>query len=898
MIELTIDTQSIAVEEGTTILQAAKQHKIKIPYLCNYRLLEPFGGCRVCLVQVKDNPRLLASCTTPVTGGMEVITTSPEIHKARRFVLELLLSDHDCRCITCEKNGACKLQRLAYEYGIEEPRFQGEKRNYGIERDNPFLERDHDRCILCGRCVRVCDQIQGIGAVDFSRRGFKAKISTAYDQPLSCIFCGQCLYACPTGAISSKLARFGGRVWELDGVASVCPFCGCGCNMTFHVKDNRIVKVSPVPDTSVNQSSLCVKGSFGYDFISHPDRLKKPLIKENGEFREATWNEALDLVASRLRETKQQHGPDSIGGLSSAKCTNEENYLFQKFMRAVIGTNNVDHCARLCHASTVAGLAAAFGSGAMTNSIADIEQADVLFITGSNTTEAHPIIGLRVLSALKRGAKLIVADPRRIRLAHKATVWLQQKPGSDVALINGIMAVILREGLENKEFIQSRTEGFEQFAKIMAEYSPEMASEISGVPADKIVEAARLYAAANRANILYSMGITQHVAGTAIVKSLANLAMLTGHMGREGCGVNPLRGQNNVQGACDLGALPNVYPGYQKVADEGLRRKFEQGWGVTLPEQPGLTVVEMMKAAEAGQIKALYIMGENPFLSDPDQNHVKKSLENLDFLVVQDIFLSETAQFADVVLPAGSFAESDGTFTNTERRIQRLRKVVDAPGEARPDWQILSDLARRLGYQMSYNSPAEVMDELAGLTPIYGGINYGRLNGEGLQWPCPDSSHPGTPILHREKFSRGLGKFSPEHFAPPPEWPDAEYPFILTTGRYLFHFHTGTMTRRAKGLHQVCPEGRLQLNPEDAQQLGVADGDEVTVRSRRGQIQIRAEVTENIGRGVVFAPFHFKESPANALTIAELDPIAKIPELKVCAVAVEKICVESANANP
>lgn len=889
MINLTIDNKKISVPEGTTILKAAKECGVKIPYLCEYRLLKPYGACRICLVQVKGNPKLIASCTTPATEGMEVVSDSPEIHKARKFVVELLLSDHDCRCITCEKDGDCKLQRLAYEYGIEESRFQGERRSYETEQTNPFLEYEHTKCILCGRCVRVCEEVQAVGAVDFAKRGFSTKISTAFDKPLDCIFCGSCFHACPTGAINSRLARFQGRTADLKQSESVCPFCGCGCNLTLHTKDNRLIKVTPQKDTIVNNGSLCVKGSFGYDFVNHEDRLKTPLIKENGAFREASWEEALSLVAKKLGDIKTKHGADSIGGLSSAKCTDEDNYIFQKFMRAAIGTNNVDHCARLCHASTVAGLATTFGSGAMTNSIAEVGGADVIFAIGSNTTDSHPIIGLQVLKAVReRGAKLIVADPRKIRLVQYADVWLRQKPGTDVALINGLMHVILNEGLEDKTFIAERTEGYEEYKKVVSDYPPHKVAKITGIAEGDIVAAARIYAKGDRASILYSMGITQHVAGTDNVKSIANLAMLTGNMGRESTGVNPLRGQNNVQGACDLGALPNVYPGYQKVIDAAAKDKFEKAWGVKLSGEAGLTVVEMIKAAASGQIKGLYIMGENPMVSDPDLNKVKKSLSGIDFLVVQDIFLTETAQLADVVLPAASFAERDGTYTNTERRVQRLYKAIDAPGVARVDWDIVCEVSRRLGYEMSYDSSAQIMDEIATVTPIYGGMSYDRLEGEGLQWPCPDKNHPGTKFLHKGKFSRGLGLFSPIEFKEPPEWPDAEYPLILTTGRLLFHFHTGTMTRRAKALDEHVPEGMVEINPQDAKKLGIDNGEQVKVSSRRGEINIKALVTDRVGPGVVFIPFHFAEAAANTLTIAELDPVAKIPELKVCAVAIQR----------
>jgi formate dehydrogenase alpha subunit len=646
-----------------------------------------------------------------------------------------------------------------------------------------------------------------------------------------------------------------------------------------------------------------VKGKFGTHFVNHPERLTTPLIRKNGKsggkgtfpaakggvFVEATWEEALDLAAKHLKEIKDKHGADAIGGLSSAKCTNEENFVFQKFMRAVVGTNNVDHCARLCHSSTVAGLAKAFGSGAMTNSIGELRFADCIFVTGSNTTEAHPIIGLEVKAAVKKnGATLIVADPREIDLVDVAALHLRQRSGTDVALFNGMMQVILSEGLEDKEFIDQRTEDFEKYKAVVMNYTPEKVEKITGVPKDKIIQAARIYAQAGSASIIYSMGITQHTTGTDNVLSLANLAMLTGNVGRKSTGVNPLRGQNNVQGACDLGALPNVYPGYQQVANEQVQQKFEKAWKTDLSPKPGLTVVEMLHGVEDGSIRGMYIMGENPFLSDPNVNRVKKDLEALEFLVVQDIFPSETAQYADVILPAASFAEKDGTYTNTERRVQLLRKVLDAPGQAKADWQILGEVASRLGSSLSYTGTAEIMEEIASLTPIYGGMGHDRLQGFGLQWPCPDKEHPGTPYLHKGKFSRGKGLFNAVEYIPPAEEPDAKYPLLLTTGRILYHFHTGTMSRRVEGLHAIRPDGFVEIHPEDAAALKLSHGDLAQVSSRRGTVTAKTVVTLRSRSGTVFMTFHYREAAANILTNDALDPVAKIPEFKVCAVKVEK----------
>ena len=674
----------------------------------------------------------------------------------------------------------------------------------------------------------------------------------------------------------------------MERVLTTCEFCGCGCNFYLGVEDGKVVAIYPSVSHPVSQGRLCIKGWQGHEYIHSPERLMTPLIKEKNGFREASWDEAYELIADRLNETKTRYGSDSIAVLSSAKCTNEENYLMQKFARVCLGTNNVDHCARLCHASTVIGLATTFGSGAMTNSINEIEGADVIFIIGSNTTEQHPLIGERVLRAIEKGAKVIVADPRETQLAKLCSLYMMHKPGSDVALLNGMMNAIISEGLEDKEFIAERTEGFELLKETVAEYAPEKSSEITGVPEEKIAEAARIYARSKKSIIIYSMGITQHTTGVDNVMATANLAMLTGNVGKEFTGVDPLRGQNNVQGACDVGAASNFFPGYQAVTDEKLRNKFEKAWKVNLPRQPGLTVVEMLNSALEGSVKAMYVMGENPMVSDPDINHVEKCLRALDFLVVQDIFLTETATLADVVLPGVSFAEKDGTFTSTERRIQRVRKAIEPLGDSKPDWKIIAELSSRLGYSMDYASPAEIMDEIAKLTPIYGGVSYSRLEDFGLQWPCPSPEHPGTPYLHKGSFTRGLGKFSPAHYKPPAELPDENYPFILTTGRVGFHYHTGTMTRKDWALDREYPTGYVEVNYQDAKQLGIRNGQTAKVISRRGEISLSLKSVDTIAMGVVFIPFHFAEAAANKLTAANLDPVAKIPEYKVCAVRLER----------
>lgn len=676
----------------------------------------------------------------------------------------------------------------------------------------------------------------------------------------------------------------------LKRTLTVCPYCGTGCALYLVSEGDRMVGVEPSATHPVSRGSLCVKGWNAYSFVQHPDRLTTPLIRRDGELVPAAWDEALDFVVGKLREIQARHGADSVMFASSAKATNEENYLLMKLSRAVFGTNNVDHCARLCHSSTVVGLAETFGSGAMTNSVSCFDETDLILVIGSNTTEQHPLIGSRILKAAVNGTRLIVADNRRIRLARHADLHLRHKNGSDVALLNAMMQVIIAEGLANREFIDSRTENYQALCDAVADWTPERAAPLTGLQPDEIVAAARMFAEAGRAMIVYSMGITQHSHGVDNVRCCAGLALLTGNLGRPGTGVNPLRGQNNVQGGCDMGALPDVLTGYQKVGDKALREKFARAWGVpSLPEAPGLPLTHAMDAAAEGSLKAMFVMGENPMLSDPDQAHARHALESLDLLVVQDIFLSETAALADVVLPAACFAEKDGTFTNTERRVQRVRKAVAPPGEARADWEILCDLAARAGYGgMCYGDPAEVMAEIASLTPIYGGVLFDRLEGHGLQWPCPDAAHPGTPILHRERFTRGLGRFAPVRYRPPAESPDADYPLVLTTGRTYFHWHTGTMTRRTHLLDREEPVAFVEIAPEDAGRLGVRENDWLAIKSRRGAIRARARITGMVLPGVVFVPFHFVEGAANVLTNNVLDPESAIPEFKVCAVRLEK----------
>ena len=894
MVKLTINGKTTEVPAGSSILDAAKTLDIHIPTLCHLEMEKKFNeqaaACRVCVVEVENRRNLAPACATPVMEGMVVTTDTPRTIEARKTVINLMLSDHPLDCLTCGQAGACKLQDLCHAYDITETEFPGTRNDFPKDETNEFYLRDLNKCVACRRCVMVCNNFQSTQAIGFGDRGFTTHPVAPFDKGMdasTCVSCGNCVSVCPTGALQPK-SKDKFRHWEVSKTKTTCSYCGVGCEMNLLTKDNKVVGVEPV-NGPANEGLLCVKGKFGYNFINHPDRLTTPLIKKNGEFVSATWDEAYDLIAGKLKETKEKYGADALAGFASARVTNEENYLFQKMVRACFGTNNIDHCARLCHASTVAGLATTLGSGAMTNSIAEVLDSDLIFVTGSNTTETHPVIGTKIRQAVAKGAKLIVGEPRRIDLVEQADVFMQITPGTNVALYNGMMNVIISEGLQNEEFIQARTENYDELVKVIDAYTPEKVAEICGINAEDLKKAARMYAQAKNASIFYSMGVTQHSTGVSGVMGTSNLALLCGQIGKEASGVNPLRGQNNVQGACDMGCLPGDLTGYQKIANPEAVAKFEQAWGVKLSTNPGHTVTEVIPMAGKGEIKFLYIMGENPMLSDPDQAHVKAGLESLDFLVVQDIFLTETAELADVVLPAASFAEKDGTFTNTERRVQRVRKAINPPGKAKADWVILQEMMARLGYEKTYAGAKEIMEEIAGVTPSYGGMSYARLDVQGLQWPCPTADHPGTKFLHKDKCARGPGLFKPWEFKPSAELPDAEYPLILTTGRILYHYHTKTMTGKVEGLNNLFPGSFVEINPKAARKLNIVDGDKVKVSTRRGAVAATAKVTDKVKETVIFMPFHFADGPANALTNPALDPIAKIPEFKSCAAKVEKV---------
>lgn len=882
---LNIDGQEVCAKSGMTVLEAALEAGIYIPTLCYDPDLEPHGGCRLCIVEIEGIPGMPTACTTKAADGMVVKTATEAVNKVRRDIIDLILADHPLDCLTCVKNQRCELQKVAAYLGITERRLNRMATEREVDDSNPFFTLDRNYCILCQRCTRTCDEITCVNAIEIINRGYDSKVSTFGDKTFMesiCQSCGECVMRCPVAALTVK-----DEVQPTRQVETTCPYCGVGCSMLLGVRDDKIVSVSGNRKSPANEGKLCVKGRFGIaGFVHSPERLKTPLIKKDGKFVEASWDEALKLIAEKLSSCSGEE----IGVISSARCTNEDNYVAQKFCRVVLGTNNVDHCARLCHAPTVAGLAQSFGSGAMTNSIGDIPEAECIFAIGSNTTEAHPVIGFGVKRAVRRGTKLIVADPREIHLVRFADIWLRHKPGTDIALLMGMMKIILEEGRHDPAFIEERCEDFDAFKEALAGFDMDFVEETTGVPREQIIAAARMYAEGDPSTILYTLGITEHSHGTDNVMALANLAMLTGNIGKPGSGVNPLRGQNNVQGACDMGALPNVYPGYQAVTSPEIKDKFEAIWGGNLSLEKGLTIPEMFDNACEGKLKALYLIGENSVLSEPNINHVRKALSSLDFLVIQDIFLTETAELADVVLPAASFAEQDGTFTSTERRVQRVRKAVTPPGDARADWLITCQIAKSMGAKgFDFEHPSQIMDEIARLTPSYGGISFQRIEEGGLQWPCPDKDHPGTSVLHSKQFTRGKGRFIPLKYRPSEELPDEDYPLLLTTGRRLFHYHTATMTNKTHGLNVFMGYERVMINPLDAEKLGICDNDSIKVTSRRGQVNASTEVTTVVPEGVVYMTFHFAATPTNTLTSHAVDPITQTPEYKVCAVKIEKV---------
>lgn len=895
-VTLSIDNQEVTVPKGTTILEAAKALGVEIPTLCHLKELAPDGSCRMCVVEVEGGRRggLTTACTAHCQEDMVVSTHSEKVADSRRFILDLLLSNHKLECFSCGKNGDCQLQQYALDYGIDATSFTEGKRMPCHQEDtsNPFFSYDPEKCIMCRRCARVCQLRQGRDVLSSANRGFETKMMPSYGQAFDqsiCESCGNCVSSCPTGALTAKDTKEY-RKWETQKIPTTCPHCGTGCQMNLLVKNNRLVGVEPL-DGPANKNLLCVKGKFAsYKFVGSGDRLTEPLIKRNGIFEPASWEEALTLVSSKFNEIKAENGADALAGFSCSRATNEDNYVFQKMVRAAFGTNNVDNCARVCHSASVHGLAQTLGSGAMTNPIADItEDVDMILLVGSNPEEAHPVIGAQIRQAIQTGTQVVVVDPRKINLVKDSALHLQVQAGTNVAFANGMMHVILKEGLADRHFIEERTEGFSDLEKMVADYTPEKVAEICHIHPEDLIQAARMYAKAEKAPIIYCLGVTEHSTGTEGVMSMSNLAMLVGKVGKPGCGVNPLRGQNNVQGACDMGCMPYDFPGYQKVNNPEVIDKFEKAWHVPLNRNTGLTSTKVLPAATAGNVKGLYIFGEDPIVTDPDTGHVRQALESLDFLVVQELFMTETAAYADVVLPGISYAEKDGTFTNTERRVQRVRKAVEPRGQAREDYEIFCEVMTRMGYPCAYESAKEIMEEISALTPSFGGINYERLEKESLQWPCRSLTDPGTPIMHVGSFARGKGLFKAIPYKQAQELPDEEYPYLMSTGRMLYHYNTRAMTGRTEGINQIANHSYIEINAVDAQALGIQEGDKVEVHSRRGKIETYAAVGNRVFPQEVFMTFHFPDGNVNEITNAVFDDIATIPEYKVCAVAIKPV---------
>lgn len=801
-----------------------------------------------------------------------------------------------CMKCTCQAAGTCGLQKFSLAYGAGTTLFSGTPKTARFKPlvNSGFFEMNMEKCIRCHQCIRICDEVQRRSVYKIGEDDYPALVSGTTDyRDTECNSCGQCVSACPTGAL--KDLTDSGRLLssQRKKTTTICGYCGVGCALTLETEGGRVVAAQNSFSSEANEGNLCVKGRFGMDFINHPDRLTKPLIRRGGKdapLEEATWDEAIRYVADRLKQVRDRHGPQAIAGLTSARTTNEDNYIFQKFIRCAVGTNNIDHCASLCHQASVAALSQSVGSGAPSASLRDVGQADAFLIVGSNTTETHPVASGSVLKAkYEHGAQIVVIDPRRIEMVDHADVWLRPHTGTNVALLNGLAHVIVEEGLANQAFIETRTENFQAFRENLKQYTPEHVSGITGVPADRIRQAARIYGKAARGMILWGMGITQHLSGVDGAYSLVNLALLTGHVGRPGSGFIPLRGQSNVQGASDMLGYNNSLPGYQRIDDPDVRKKFEALWGVALPTNRALTVVEMEEAASHGDLKAMFILGENPMGSSPDIAEVEKGLRKLELLVVQEIFMSDTARLADVVLPVTSFAEKDGTFTNTERRVQLLRPAIAPIGEARHDWRVICDISTAMGYPMSYPNTAAIMEEIAQAAPQYAGIRHERLEQGGIMWPCPDTDHPGTRVLYEKTFPRGRGRFTVTEYNGSGESITDEFPLVLSTGRILQHYHTGTMTRRASGLDELTPYGQVEIHPEDARRYGISDGDLVRVSTRRGMVEMRARVSERSPEGEVFVPFHFAEAYANRLTSSKFDPVSKTPGFKKSAARIERM---------
>jgi len=913
-VALTIDGREVRVPAGTSVLRAAAEVGIQIPKLCATELLDAFGSCRLCLVQIEGMKGYPASCTTPVAAGMKVTTQNTKLADIRRGVMELYISDHPLDCLTCPANGHCELQDMAGVVGLRDVRYgyQGDNHVYakksdgelnprfvGKDESNPYFTFDPSKCIVCSRCVRACDEQQGTLALTIQGRGFDSMVSASHSDSFidsECVSCGACVQACPTATLSEKSLIQMGQAEH--SAITTCAYCGVGCSFRAEMKGEEIVRMVPNKDGHANHGHSCVKGRFAIGYATHSDRITTPMIRSkiSDPWREVSWEEAINYAAAEFKRIQTKYGRDSIGGITSSRCTNEETYLVQKLVRAGFGNNNVDTCARVCHSPTGYGLKNTLGESAGTQDFDSVMQADVILVIGANPTDGHPVFASQMKRRLRQGARLIVADPRRIDLVRsphiKADYHLKLKPGTNVALVNSLAHVIVTEGLVKEEFVRARCEieSFDKWRSFVAEprNSPEAMELVTGVPAAAVRGAARLYANGGNGAIYYGLGVTEHSQGSTMVIGIANLAMATGNIGREGVGVNPLRGQNNVQGSCDMGSFPHEFPGYRHVSDDATRELFEKNWGVHLQNEPGLRIPNMFEAALDGDFMGLYIEGEDIAQSDPNTQHVTAALSAMECIIVQDLFLNESAKFAHVFLPGSSFLEKEGTFTNAERRISRVRKVMQPKG-GYADWEITQLLANAMGYAMNYAHPSEVMDEIARLTPTFTGVSFKKLDELGsIQWPCNDQHPRGTPTMHIDEFVRGKGKFMLTEYIPTAEKVNAKFPLILTTGRILSQYNVGAQTRRTAN-NMWHAEDRLEIHPQDAEDRGINEGDWAGISSRAGETVLRATISDRMQPGVVYTTFHFPGSGANVITTDNSDWATNCPEYKVTAVEVTRV---------
>ncbi|MCG5237402.1 formate dehydrogenase subunit alpha [Xanthobacter oligotrophicus] len=899
LVTLTIDGMSITVPEGTSIMRAAMEAGNQIPKLCATDMLDSFGSCRLCLIEIEGRNGTPASCTTPVAEGIVVKTQTERLKQIRKGVMELYISDHPLDCLTCSANGDCELQDMAGVVGLRDVRYGYEGENHtklGKDESNPYFTYEQSKCIVCNRCVRACEEVQGTFALTISGRGFGSRVSPGMDEPFltsECVSCGACVQACPTATLNEKAMYDIGT--PEHSVVTTCAYCGVGCTFKAEMRGDELVRMVPYKDGKANRGHSCVKGRFAYGYAVHQDRILKPMIRSSihEPWQEVTYEEAIAYAASEFKRIQEKYGKRAVGGITSSRCTNEETYLVQKLIRGGFGNNNVDTCARVCHSPTGYGLSQTYGTSAGTQDFDSVEETDVVLIIGANPTDGHPVFGSRLKKRLREGAKLIVVDPRRtdiVRSPHvEASYHLPLKPGTNVAIVTALAHVIVTEGLVNEQFVRERCDWdeFQDWAAFVADerHSPEAVEKYTGVDPALVRGAARLYATGGNGSIYYGLGVTEHSQGSTTVMAIANLAMATGNVGRNGVGVNPLRGQNNVQGSCDMGSFPHELPGYRHVSDDATRSTFEALWGVPLDDEPGLRIPNMFDAAVDGTFKGLYVQGEDILQSDPDTKHVSAGLAGLECLIVQDLFLNETANYAHVFLPGCSFLEKDGTFTNAERRIQRIRKVM-APKNGYADWEVTQLLANALGFPMTYTHPSQIMDEIAALTPTFAGVNYAKLDELGsVQWPCNDSAPEGTPIMHIGGFVRGKGKFVLTEYVPTDEKTGPRFPLLLTTGRILSQYNVGAQTRRTANV-AWHPEDVLEIHAHDAENRGIRDGDFVKLDSRAGSTSLRAVISDRVAPGVVYTTFHHPVTQANVVTTDYSDWATNCPEYKVTAVQV------------